>query len=438
MKIALITPQYVHKPTIGFQLRLYQIQMILERIAPGRVIIWSTRQATAINRNNPLPAEPSIDLQPDSLSRKAQSTLRDIAALALHAWPWFTVRMLGPQTEPLLAWIDREHPTHAVVDHPDGTELVPTLTQRGIKVFINCHNVDSDLTRQMIKLVGSTSEQFAWLLRWRTIKRKEKLFFPLATEVWVPSEIDVKRQYNVSSKRAQIRAVPNALDMRCYAPRPDNGSHDIVLAGDFGYAPNMVGARILRDQVLPVVRQAVPDARLILVGRDRYGLARALQHDPDVIVTGEVPDTQPYLRGAGVIAVPILQGGGTRYKILEALALALPVVSTPLGAEGLDVQDGEHLLMRDIDQFAEAIVSILLSPALGRELGRKGRQLVETKYSWEVVEKIMRMSLMPSSDGASYYHRRKRFKQDMETTSFERAIHADSSPTGTDDLTMRS
>jgi glycosyltransferase involved in cell wall biosynthesis len=221
--------------------------------------------------------------------------------------------------------------------------------------------------------------------------------------VWVPSELDVGRQHEVCSKRTRIRAVPNALDLARYSPRQEGGSHDIVLAGDFGYAPNMAGAKILRDQVLPAVRQVVPDARLILVGRDRYGQARELQREPDVVVTGEVPDTHPYLCQAGVITVPILHGGGTRYKILEALALALPVVSTPLGAEGLEVRDGEHLLIRDIDQFAEAIVSILLDPAMGQELGHKGRQLIESCYSWEAAEKIMRASLIESRDTALPY-----------------------------------
>lgn len=402
MKIALITPQYVLRPTIGFQLRLYQLQEILERIAPGQVVVWETRRGMAVDPGA-LPADPVDEAPPGASSGAAGAILRDIAALAFHAWPWFTIRMLGAQTGPLLAWIDRERPTHAVVDHPDGSELVPDLTRRGIKVFINCHNVDSDLTRQMIKLVTPRSEQFAWVLRWRTIRRRERLFFPLATEVWVPSDLDVQRQYTVCSRRTRIRTVPNALDIRRYVPRQEGGSHDIVLAGDFGYAPNMAGARLLRDQVLPAVRQAVPDARLILVGRDRYGQARALQREPDVAVTGEVPDTHPYLRQAGVVAVPILHGGGTRYKILEALALALPVVSTPLGAEGLAVQDGEHLRIRDIDQFADAIVSILLNPAMGQELGHKGRRLIETHYSWEAVEKIMRMSLMHPRDAAFRY-----------------------------------
>jgi glycosyltransferase involved in cell wall biosynthesis len=111
-----------------------------------------------------------------------------------------------------------------------------------------------------------------------------------------------------------------------------------------------------------------------------------------VITTGEVPDVRASLRDAGVVVVPVLHGSGTRFKILEALALARPVVSTPLGAEGLDIRDGEHLLIREIDQFPEAIIRLLRDPELGRRLGQAGRCVVEEQYSWEAAEQIMRQA----------------------------------------------
>src|SRR6185437_14800217 len=119
---------------------------------------------------------------------------------------------------------------------------------------------------------------------------------------------------------------------------------------------------IMKERVLPIVQREIRDARLVLLGRDPDEAAKRLERHPDVVATGEVPDTRPYLQRAGVVVVPILNGSGTRYKILEALALGLPVVSTPLGAEGLDVHDGEHLLIRNIDEFSDAILSILREP----------------------------------------------------------------------------
>jgi glycosyltransferase involved in cell wall biosynthesis len=106
-----------------------------------------------------------------------------------------------------------------------------------------------------------------------------------------------------------------------------------------------------------------------------------------------VSDTRELLSRAGVVVVPILSGGGTRFKILESLALAVPVVSTAKGAEGLDVRDGQHLWIRELNQFATAIEQILSYPAAARAIALRGRQVVEKKYSWSAVAVTLREGL---------------------------------------------
>ena len=382
-KIALITPEIVDQPTTGYRSRLYQLQRALELIAPGRVVIWAIDGGAAGGHADP----------PDHAGRQLRRAARSVGALGLHLLPTFTVRTLGAERERILDWIDRERPTHAVVVHPQAAELTPPLRQRGIAVFLDAQNVESDLARQLVALAPDARQRLIALERWCAIARWELRYFPLATEVWLPSEVDAERQRRACGGRARVRVVPNALDLARYTPRDGGATRDIALPAYFGYRPNVVGARAVRDTVLPMVRREVPTARLILVGRDDQGLAAALRREPDVVVTGEVPDTQPYLRAAGVVVVPIFQGGGTRYKILEAFALGLPVVSTPLGCEGLAVRDGEHLLIREIEHFAEAIIALLIDPARGRELGRRGRELVEASYSLASVEAIMRAAL---------------------------------------------
>jgi hypothetical protein len=210
--------------------------------------------------------------------------------------------------------------------------------------------------------------------------------------------------------------VPNAVNITDFEPEEITGSRDLILPAYFGrkmsnHSPDAAGARIMSGQILPNVQRSIPDSRLILLGRDPDGVAKALERKPDVIATGEVPDTKPYLKRAGVVVAPILNGGGTRYKIIEALALGLPVVSTQLGAEGLDVCDGEHLLIRDIDHFPDAIVSILRDREFGKQLGLAGRKLVEQKYSWDTVEAIIREALFGALRDAD---------EDLATTSADR------------------
>lgn len=380
MKIAFIRP---HASSAGgFQMRLRQLEVMLERIAPEPLLVWTLPQT-------------------DSTNHRAFRAVRDLAATALHAWPSFTVRGLGDIRDEILTWIDQQGPTHVVLVHPFGLDLVPYLRSRNIKVFIDCHNVESDIARQLFHLTRPRWKRTRVLIHWHAVERWEKRYFPLADEVWVPSEVDAERLRTLCSGGIRVRCVPNALDFDMYGPFPETAPRDILLPAYFGYLPNIVGAEIVRNRVLPQVRVQVPDARLVLAGSDPYGLASALQRDPDVSVTGEVPEMHPYFRRAAVVVVPVLHGGGTRFKILEALALGRPVVSTPFGCEGLDVKDGEHLIVTDLDAFSEAIVSMLTDPERGRLLAMNGRKAIKAKYGWDVTEEILRGALLKHQSARS-------------------------------------
>ena len=394
MKIAFITPMFVSQPIGGLQIRFYQFQRLLERIASGRLVIWDLRDSKPVDpRDPPLTDNGRTELQAFHPSLRARDMLRDTVVLARHAWPSFVAQSLIEQQNRILTWIDQEKPKHVVLVHPYATELLPYLRLRGMQVFVDCHNVESDLARQLAFLTPPGRGKLHALVRWRVFERRERHYLPFANEVWVPSEINAARLRQMYPGNVRVRCVPNALDIAQYETQSEESlsvTHDMVFPAEFGYPPNVLAAEILCRQVLLPVRKLFPDARLILVGRDQRGWAKKFEHEPDVIVTGEVPDTRPYLYEASIVPVPILQGSGTRFKILEALALERAVVTTPLGCEGLDVQDGKHLLIREINQFAPAIISLLRNPLERQTLGRNGRELVKAKYSLEAVEGIVR------------------------------------------------
>jgi len=149
------------------------------------------------------------------------------------------------------------------------------------------------------------------------------------------------------------------------------------------YRPNLDAALFLVDEVLPLVRETHPDARVTIVGRSDPAELKQVQR-PNVEATGEVPDVRPYLERAAVVAVPIRAGSGTRFKVVEGLAVGAPMVSTIVGCEGIGVEDGEHLLVADTaEDFADAIVRLFDDTDLGRTLGDAGRQFVVDEYSWE-------------------------------------------------------
>lgn len=396
MRAAMISPVIISRPTTGFRTRMFQTQTMLARIATSGAAVWDISRESPYDLAFPLPANELNPRPKPSIQQRIRYTLQNLVALALHLNPNFRVQALKRQRERIVSWLDTYRPDIVVLAHPWATELLPSLVARGLRVFVETQNVESDLVRQMVPLATALDQRVELMVRWKTLERMEQQLFPLAESVWMPSHADVRRQRAISGDRASIVYIPNGLDVGSFAVNDGPRSLDIVLPAYFGHSPNVVGARALRDEVLPQVMAAIPETRLVLLGRDPSGAAKALAVHPNICATGEVPDTRPYLSQAGVIAVPIFQGGGTRYKILEALAMGLPVVTTPLGCEGIDVHDDEHLLVRELHEFASAIISVLRDPVKANARGRRGRALVAQHYSWESVERALRDAVLVS------------------------------------------
>ncbi len=184
----------------------------------------------------------------------------------------------------------------------------------------------------------------------------------------------------------EIRVVPNAVDLDHYRP-PDadlRRGRPLLFVGNFEHLPNLDALDYLLRDVWPQVRRRVPDAELRVVGA-RAGQA-VYRHDgwEGVTIVGAVPETRPYYQSCRALVAPIRAGSGTRLKILEALACAMPVATTTIGAEGIDGLPGQHFLIADTAaQLAEGICRLLEDDDLCARLGRAGRELVERLYSWE-------------------------------------------------------
>jgi sugar transferase (PEP-CTERM/EpsH1 system associated) len=184
-----------------------------------------------------------------------------------------------------------------------------------------------------------------------------------------------------------IRVIPNGVDTAFFTPDESTPVDParLVFTGAIDYHPNTDGVLHFSAEILPRIRAAAPDVNLAVVGKDPPPAVQALAGER-VLVTGTVPDVRPWLRSAAVVVVPLRVGGGTRLKILEALATGRAVVSTSLGCEGLEVTPGEDILVADTPEaFAEAVVRCLREPALRARLGAAGRALVERRYRWETI-----------------------------------------------------
>ena len=158
----------------------------------------------------------------------------------------------------------------------------------------------------------------------------------------------------------------------------------IVFSGNLEYHPNISAVRFFRSEVWPLLRERWPALTWRLVGKNPGAVKAWTAGDARIEVTGPVPDAVAELARAAIAVVPILAGSGTRLKILEAWAAALPVVSTRLGAEGLQAEDGRDLLLADSGaEFAAAVSRLLECDDLRQELGQAGRRLLEQEFTWE-------------------------------------------------------
>jgi glycosyltransferase involved in cell wall biosynthesis len=182
-----------------------------------------------------------------------------------------------------------------------------------------------------------------------------------------------------------VEVIPNGVDLTYFQPQAvERDPSAVLFVGNYEYAPNLDAALLLARTIMPAVRARIPDAKLWLVGNAPPDELRALASE-SVSVYGRVDDVRPYLAQAGVFACPLRFGAGIKNKVLEALAMECPVVATPLSIDGIGVQTGHDVLLSDVESFSHALGAALQHYASSAAIGRRGRALVEARYSWAQV-----------------------------------------------------
>jgi glycosyltransferase involved in cell wall biosynthesis len=209
--------------------------------------------------------------------------------------------------------------------------------------------------------------------------------------IQVFTEHDAKAVRTLAPELAErVRVNPFGIELRQQADPAREESGTVVFVGGFNHLPNLDAALWLGREIMPALRLAYPRVRLIVVGSDPPSEVRALCCD-DIVVTGRVPNVEAYLERASVVLAPMRMGGGMRLKVLQAMAFGKAVVTTPLGAEGLAVEDGEApvVLGTDADELARRTADLLASSRKRRELGERARAFVARHHTWsEYAERL--------------------------------------------------
>jgi sugar transferase (PEP-CTERM/EpsH1 system associated) len=255
----------------------------------------------------------------------------------------------------------------------------------GMKVIIDEHNLEFEVSQRTYGQEKPSLRKWFNRREYRLLKQGELERCRNADLVVVTSE----REQVVLQRllpESTVAVVPNGVDLEMFTQDDARQGcpHQIVLTGTMDYYPNTQAALFFAKRCWPTIRREVPDATWQIVGRNPPPEVQRLARLPGVSVTGWVPDVRPYLASAAVAIAPLLVGGGTRLKILEAFAVQKAVVSTSLGCEGIAVEPGKHLMVEDQPEaFARAVITLLRYPEQRAAYGAAGRTLVEAAYSWE-------------------------------------------------------
>jgi glycosyltransferase involved in cell wall biosynthesis len=299
--------------------------------------------------------------------------------LALRDWARPPYDLVWFSTAPAYEWTGR----------PDfGPTVVDLMDLQDVKSELRAGLLADQL--RAAPWPGSARTRLTWYqtrLNARDWRRFQQSVAAGVTRVVLPSDLDAAR-----SALSNVTVIPNTY------PRPwrpaGNPAADrppvVLFQGNLGYPPNIDGAEWLANTIAPRIRAADPATEVRLVGRPVRSVTRL--HAPGLVtVVGEVPSMEDELARASVAAVPVRYGGGTRLKILESFAHRVPVVSTTLGAEGLAVEDGVHLLLADDPQdFAAATGRVLRDPALRVRLTEAAEALYLERYEGRVAEEGVR------------------------------------------------
>lgn len=253
--------------------------------------------------------------------------------------------------------------------------------------YVDQHNVEYEIMRRTYETEKNPLRKLMAYSEWKKFYRHEiencNKFTACLTTSQRDAEILQER-----SPDLQCHVIPNGVDSDFFKRGPEDVDPNMVLfTGTISYYPNTEGILWFHKTTWPLIKAKNPDATFCIAGKSPPPeIQKLAETDDSIIVTGTVDDMRDYYNKAAVVVVPLRVGGGTRLKILEGMAMEKAIVSTSMGAEGIDYTIGENILLSDTpEEFSDAVVSVMSDTLIRSKLEKGGRKLVEEQYDWRAV-----------------------------------------------------
>jgi len=254
------------------------------------------------------------------------------------------------------------------------------------KILVN-HNVESLRLRRLIKVQKNLLVKLYLYIQCLKLVHFEKKTCPKFEKCIVVSEVDK----NILTEMCSINnfeIVPNGVDIKYF--KPNNGkteSNRLVWTGGMGGLYNKDAVDYFLDDIFPIIKAKIPDVKVTFVGSSPTAkLIKATQNSSGVEIAGYVDDVRPFVDAASVFIAPLRSGSGTKIKVLNALSLKKAVITTSIGAEGIDVEHKKNIIISDnAQEFAQHTIKLLENPQHAEKIAQSGRKFVEENYAWEIV-----------------------------------------------------
>jgi polysaccharide biosynthesis protein PslH len=382
MKILWVNPNFLHPTTKGGQIRTLEM---LRRLHRNHEVHYATLESDEPEGEARVHeyASKTYVFPHRAVSKRSPAFLGQVLGAVFSPMPLAISRHFSPAMKAALAQIiARENFDAIVCDFLVSAPHFENL--RGIVLFQ--HNVETMIWRRHTENSSGIRKRFFRLQAERMFRYEQNCCQDSSLVIAVSREdADTMRtMFGIN----HVADIPTGVDLEYFKDRGGTGKRfDLVFVGSMDWLPNVDGIKYFIQEILPIIRRTKPDCSLVIAGRSPHPSIQDLAAgDPNITLTGTVPDIRPYLWESSVSIVPLRIGGGTRLKIYESIAAGVPVVSTTIGAEGLPVEPGRHLLIGDdAESFAAHCCALMSNANQGRSMAVESLAFIGTSFSWEAV-----------------------------------------------------